>query len=54
MPTALVTGASRGVGKGVAISLAAAGYTVYATGRITRASKRREPFLPEFLNSIFW
>ena len=33
MPTALVTGASRGVGKGVAISLAAAGYTVYATGR---------------------
>lgn len=33
MPTALVTGASRGVGKGIAISLAAAGYTVYATGR---------------------
>ncbi len=33
MPTALVTGASRGVGKGIATSLAAAGYTVYATGR---------------------
>lgn len=33
MPAALVTGASRGVGKGIAISLAAAGYTVYATGR---------------------
>lgn len=30
---ALVTGASRGVGKGVAIELAAAGATVYATGR---------------------
>jgi NAD(P)-dependent dehydrogenase (short-subunit alcohol dehydrogenase family) len=33
MPTALVTGASRGVGKGVAISLTEAGYTVFATGR---------------------
>lgn len=30
---ALVTGASRGVGKGVAQSLAGAGYSVYATGR---------------------
>ena len=33
MPTALVTGASRGVGWGVAIGLAAEGFTVYATGR---------------------
>lgn len=33
MKTALVTGASRGVGRGVAISLAIAGYRVYATGR---------------------
>ena len=31
--TALVTGASRGVGRGVAISLADAGYRVFATGR---------------------
>src|SRR6266568_3164785 len=32
-PIALVTGASRGVGRGVAIGLAAADFTVYATGR---------------------
>src|SRR5579864_3181457 len=31
--SALVTGASRGVGRGVAISLAEAGYQVFATGR---------------------
>jgi dehydrogenase/reductase SDR family member 1 len=31
--TALVTGASRGVGRGVAIALAEAGYQVFATGR---------------------
>jgi NAD(P)-dependent dehydrogenase (short-subunit alcohol dehydrogenase family) len=30
---ALVTGASRGVGRGVAVGLAAAGFHVYATGR---------------------
>lgn len=33
MPVALVTGASRGVGKGVATALHDAGYTVFATGR---------------------
>jgi dehydrogenase/reductase SDR family member 1 len=33
MKTALVTGASRGVGRGVAIALAAANYRVVATGR---------------------
>ncbi|MBL8213313.1 MAG: SDR family NAD(P)-dependent oxidoreductase [Bryobacterales bacterium] len=33
MPTALVTGASRGVGRGLAIALADAGFSVYATGR---------------------
>jgi NAD(P)-dependent dehydrogenase (short-subunit alcohol dehydrogenase family) len=33
MPFALVTGASRGVGRGTANALADAGYTVFATGR---------------------
>jgi dehydrogenase/reductase SDR family member 1 len=33
MRTALVTGGTRGVGKGVAISLAASGFRVFATGR---------------------
>jgi NAD(P)-dependent dehydrogenase (short-subunit alcohol dehydrogenase family) len=33
MPTALVTGGSRGVGKGAALGLLEAGYRVFATGR---------------------
>jgi NAD(P)-dependent dehydrogenase (short-subunit alcohol dehydrogenase family) len=33
MPFALVTGASRGVGRGTATALSDAGYTVFATGR---------------------
>src|SRR5437660_5301090 len=33
MPVAVVTGASRGVGRGSAIALSAAGYHVFATGR---------------------
>lgn len=33
MPIAMVTGASRGVGRGIAIALAAEGYDVFATGR---------------------
>jgi dehydrogenase/reductase SDR family member 1 len=33
MAVALVTGASRGVGRGCAIGLASAGFTVFATGR---------------------
>jgi NAD(P)-dependent dehydrogenase (short-subunit alcohol dehydrogenase family) len=35
---ALVTGASRGGGRGVAVELGAAGYTVYVTGRSTRGA----------------
>jgi dehydrogenase/reductase SDR family protein 1 len=42
---AVVTGASRGVGRGVALGLGEAGATVYVTGR-----EKREYPLPEFLN----
>jgi NAD(P)-dependent dehydrogenase (short-subunit alcohol dehydrogenase family) len=38
MRTAVVTGASRGVGKGVAVALGAAGFEVYVSGRSTGAS----------------
>ena len=37
-PVALVTGASRGVGRGVATALADAGFSVYATGRSVAAA----------------
>jgi NAD(P)-dependent dehydrogenase (short-subunit alcohol dehydrogenase family) len=33
MPVALVTGGSRGVGRGVTLALASSGFTVFATGR---------------------
>lgn len=38
----LVTGASRGVGRGVALALGAAGATVFVTGRSSRAGARTE------------
>ena len=45
---ALVTGASRGAGKGIALALGAAGMTVYVTGRSSSASlgRLREVELP--------
>ncbi|AQA01175.1 short-chain dehydrogenase [Mycobacterium sp. MS1601] len=39
--TALVTGASRGAGRGIAAALGAAGWRVYVTGRTDAASGRR-------------
>lgn len=38
---AVVTGASRGAGRGIAVELGAAGATVYVTGRSTRAEAAR-------------
>jgi NAD(P)-dependent dehydrogenase (short-subunit alcohol dehydrogenase family) len=43
---ALVAGASRGAGRGIAVQLGAAGATVYVTGRTSR-SKRSEMNRPE-------
>jgi dehydrogenase/reductase SDR family member 1 len=45
MPTALVTGATRGVGKGVAIALHDAGYTVFATGRTIDSAELPPPII---------
>src|ERR1700759_3308356 len=36
---AVVTGASRGIGKGIALELGAAGATVYVTGRSVRPGR---------------
>src|SRR5687767_12103594 len=43
---ALVAGATRGAGRGIAVELGAAGATVYVTGRTTRA-QRSESNRPE-------
>ena len=45
---AVVTGASRGAGKGIALALGAAGMTVYVTGRSTSVSlgRLRDTVLP--------
>jgi len=40
---AIVTGASRGVGKGIALSLGAAGATVYVTGRTGEGNPAKVP-----------
>src|ERR1700691_4441745 len=47
MPAAMVTGASRGVGRGMAIALADAGFQVFATGRSIAAAD-----LPPTVNRI--
>jgi NAD(P)-dependent dehydrogenase (short-subunit alcohol dehydrogenase family) len=40
---AVVTGASRGAGRGIAVALGEAGYTVYVTGRTEREGSARLP-----------
>ena len=40
---AVVTGASRGIGKGMALALAAQGATVYVTGRTVKAGDHDLP-----------
>jgi NAD(P)-dependent dehydrogenase (short-subunit alcohol dehydrogenase family) len=45
---ALVTGASRGAGRGIATVLGGAGATVYVTGRSTRD----HPSVPEFAHAV--
>src|SRR6185503_8253397 len=45
---ALVAGATRGAGRGIAVQLGAVGATVYVTGRTTR-SQRSEMNRPETL-----
>ena len=42
---AVVTGASRGAGKGIALALGAAGLTVYVTGRSQREGDAALPGL---------
>ncbi|MET0240054.1 MAG: SDR family NAD(P)-dependent oxidoreductase [Sphingobium sp.] len=42
-PVAIVTGASRGAGRGIAIGLGSHGYTVYVTGRSERAGDHALP-----------
>lgn len=40
---AVVTGASRGIGRGIAVELGAAGFVVYAVGRSSRTNDRPPP-----------
>ena len=42
-PVAIVTGASRGAGRGIAVALGEKGYRVYVTGRSVRAGDAALP-----------
>ncbi|KAI6177784.1 Dehydrogenase reductase SDR family member 1-like [Aphelenchoides bicaudatus] len=52
---AIVTGASRGIGKGTALELGSAGYTIYVTGRLpanSESSKNKVSSLEEVANEV--
>jgi NAD(P)-dependent dehydrogenase (short-subunit alcohol dehydrogenase family) len=49
---ALVAGATRGAGRGIAIALGEAGATVYCTGRSSRKSSRKRPTTPGLRETI--
>ena len=49
---ALVTGATRGIGKGIALQLGEAGATVYITGRTLKASSTSLGSLEETANEV--
>ena len=49
---ALVTGATRGIGKGVALQLGEAGATVYITGRTLKSSSGSLGSLEETANEV--
>ncbi len=51
---ALVTGASRGIGKGIAHALGAAGATVYVTGRTEHPSNATVPLPGTIHETVRW
>lgn len=50
---ALVTGATRGTGRGIAVALGEAGATVYCTGRSSRLTRRKPRNIPPQSGSSF-
>jgi NAD(P)-dependent dehydrogenase (short-subunit alcohol dehydrogenase family) len=51
---ALVAGATRGAGRGIALQLGAAGATVYVTGRTTRSQRSDEYNAANYRVSFFY